>query len=140
MRNRPLPLVARLTALPCRRGGSLQKLFEPLGYAVAAQRHPLDEEFAATQGDEGKWGASPYFTVELSATIRLAELLSHLYVLIPVLDDEKHYWVSHDEVAKLLRHGDGWLAAHPEKEEIAARYLRRQGKLVKSALAPSGHR
>lgn len=126
----PLPLVARVTALPCRRGGEpfLRKLFEPLGYAVTATRHPLDTCFP-------EWGESPYFTVELSATTRLAELLSHLYVLVPVLDDEKHYWVSNDEVEKLLKHGDGWLNSHPEKEQIAARYLRRQQKLVRSALA-----
>jgi 3' terminal RNA ribose 2'-O-methyltransferase Hen1 len=126
----PLPLVARLCAVPCRRGGEpfLRKLFEPLGYAVTAQRHPLDEQFP-------EWGESPYFTVELSATVRLAELLSHLYVLVPVLDDEKHYWVGNDEVEKLLRHGEGWLPTHPEKEQIAARYLKRQGKLVKSALS-----
>ncbi|MBY0457256.1 MAG: 3' terminal RNA ribose 2'-O-methyltransferase Hen1, partial [Gemmataceae bacterium] len=125
----PLPLVARLCAVPCRRGGEafLRKLFEPLGYTVAATRHPLDSHFPG-------WGEGPYFTVELSATVRLAELLSHLYVLVPVLDDEKHYWVSHDEVEKLLRHGEGWLGTHPEKESITARYLRRQGKLVKSAL------
>ncbi|MCI0702193.1 MAG: 3' terminal RNA ribose 2'-O-methyltransferase Hen1 [Planctomycetia bacterium] len=126
----PLPLVAKLSAVPCRRGGEafLRELLEPLGYTVTAQRHPLDERFP-------EWGESPYFTVELSATVRLADLLSHLYVLIPVLDDEKHYWVGNDEVEKLLRHGDGWLAEHPEKEQIAARYLKRQGKLVKSALA-----
>ena len=125
----PLPLVARLTAVPCRRGGEpfLRRLFEPLGYTVTARRHPLDEQFP-------EWGEAPYFTVELSATIRLAELLSHLYVLVPVLDDEKHYWVSNDEVEKLLRHGEGWLASHPEKDQIAARYLKRQGKLVRSAL------
>lgn len=126
----PLPLVARVTSLPCRRGGEafLRQLFEPLGYGISATRHPLDPQFP-------EWGASPYFAVELAATVRLADLLSHLYVLIPVLDDEKHYWVSHDEVEKLLRHGAGWLAGHPEKEQIAARYLKRQGKLVKSALA-----
>jgi 3' terminal RNA ribose 2'-O-methyltransferase Hen1 len=126
----PLPLAARLTAVPCRRGGEpfLRKLFEPLGYTVAATRHALDPLFP-------EWGESPYFTVELTATVRLADLLSHLYVLVPVLDDEKHYWVSHDEVDKLLRHGAGWLATHPEKEQITARYLRRQGKLVRSALA-----
>lgn len=125
----PLPLVARLCALPCRRGGEgfLRKLFEPLGYAVTATRHPLDARFP-------EWGEAPYFTVELSATVRLADLLSHLYVLVPVLDDEKHYWVSTDEVDKLLRHGAGWLDAHPEKERIAERYLRRQSKLVRSAL------
>jgi 3' terminal RNA ribose 2'-O-methyltransferase Hen1 len=126
----PLPLVARLAVVPCRRGGEpfLRRLFEPLGYAVTAMRHRLDEHFP-------EWGESPYFTIELSATVRLADLLSHLYVLVPVLDDEKHYWVGNDEVEKLLRHGEGWLATHPEKEQIAARYLRRHGKLVKSALA-----
>jgi 3' terminal RNA ribose 2'-O-methyltransferase Hen1 len=126
----PLALTARLCAVPCRRGGEafLRKLFEPLGYAVTATRHPLDERFP-------EWGESPYFTVELSTTVRLADLLSHLYVLVPVLDDEKHYWVGHDEVEKLLRHGEGWLAEHPEKEQIAARYLKRQGKLVKTALS-----
>jgi 3' terminal RNA ribose 2'-O-methyltransferase Hen1 len=126
----PLPLIAKLAVVPCRRGGEvfLRRLFEPLGYAVTAKRHPLDPNFT-------EWGESPYFTVELAAKLRLADLLSHLYVLIPVLDDEKHYWVGHDEVEKLLRHGEGWLATHPEKEQIAARYLKRQGKLVKSALA-----
>ena len=126
----PLPLRAKLTAVPCRRGGEafLRKLFEPLGYAVTATRHPLDEQFP-------EWGEGPYFTVELAATVRVADLLSHLYVLVPVLDDEKHYWVGNDEVEKLLRHGEGWLADHPEKEAITARYLRRQGKLVKTALA-----
>jgi 3' terminal RNA ribose 2'-O-methyltransferase Hen1 len=126
----PLPLIARITALPCRRGGEpfLRRLFEPLGYVVSATRHALDPHFP-------EWGESPYFTVELRATTRLADLLSHLYVLVPVLDDEKHYWVSGDEVEKLLRHGDGWLSAHPERERIAERYLRRQGKLVRSALA-----
>ncbi|WP_439631524.1 3' terminal RNA ribose 2'-O-methyltransferase Hen1 [Gemmata sp.] len=126
----PLPLVARLAVVPCRRGGEafLRRLFEPLGYAVTATRHPLDDRHP-------EWGESPYFTVELAATVRVAELLSHLYVLVPVLDDEKHYWVAHDEVEKLLRHGEGWLATHPEKEQITARYLKRQGKLVRSALA-----
>ncbi|MBN9119690.1 MAG: 3' terminal RNA ribose 2'-O-methyltransferase Hen1 [Planctomycetes bacterium] len=129
----PLPLTARLAAVPCRRGGEpfLRRLFEPLGYSVTATRHPLDAQFP-------EWGESPYFTVELAATVRLADLLSHLYVLVPVLDDEKHYWVNTDEVEKLLRFGEGWLATHPEKEQITARYLKRQGKLVRSALAHLG--
>jgi 3' terminal RNA ribose 2'-O-methyltransferase Hen1 len=129
----PLPLTAKLTALPCRRGGEsfLRRLFEPLGYTVTATRHPLDEQHP-------EWGEGPYFTVELSATVRVADLLSHLYVLVPVLDDEKHYWVGNDEVEKLLRHGEGWLGEHSEKEQITARYLRRHGKLVKAALAQLG--
>jgi 3' terminal RNA ribose 2'-O-methyltransferase Hen1 len=126
--ERLLPLTARVAALPCRGGeGFVRRLFEPLGYAVTATHHPLDEQFP-------EWGDGPYYTVELSATCRLYELLSHLYVLIPVLDDDKHYWVSEAEVEKLLRHGEGWLKDHPERERITERYLRRQRKLVKSAL------
>ena len=60
-------------------------------YRVTATRHPLDEEFP-------EWGESSYYTVELYAECRLQDLLSHLYVLIPVLDDDKHYWVGGDEV------------------------------------------
>ena len=124
-----LPLAAKLSILPCRDGEAfLRRLFEPLGYTVTAQRHALDQKFP-------EWGESPYFTVELQGTVRLQELLSHLYVLIPVLDDDKHYWVGDEEVDKLLRHGEGWLAFHPERELIAKRYLKRQGHLVRTALA-----
>src|SRR5437016_1864350 len=75
-----LPLEARLSVLPCRGGeGFLRRLFEPLGYEVTARRHPLDEKFP-------DWGESPYHSVSLRATRPLHELLSHLYVLVPVLD------------------------------------------------------
>jgi 3' terminal RNA ribose 2'-O-methyltransferase Hen1 len=125
----PLPLEARLAVLPCRGGeGFLRRLFEPLGYAVAARRHPLDEQFP-------DWGPSPYFTVTLAARCRLRDLLSRLYVLVPVLDNDKHYWVGEDEVDKLLRHGEGWLASHPEREQITRRYLKHQRHLSQSALA-----
>ena len=125
----PLPLLATLAVLPCRGGeGVLRRLFEPLGYAVTATRHTLDECFP-------EWGESAYFSVELSGTVRLSELLTHLYVLIPVLDDEKHYWVGDDEVEKLLRRGEGWLSSHPQREMIAARYLKHQRSLTRDALS-----
>lgn len=124
-----LPLAAKLAVLPCRGGKDLiNRLFAPLGYSVTAVQHPLDEQFS-------EWGECPYFTVDLSANIRLSDLLTHLYVLIPVLDAEKHYWVGQDEVEKLMRHGEGWLAAHPEKEAIVFRYLKRAGRLAREALA-----
>ena len=98
-----MPLTARLSALPCRGGEVfLRKLFEPLGYEVSAQPHALDESFS----DRGQ---SRYFTVTLRHTATLQQLLTHLYVLIPVLDDDKHYWVDEAELEKLLRHGEGWL-------------------------------
>ena len=124
-----LPLEARLAVVPCRGGETfLRRLFEPLGYQLTAYSHVLDEKFP-------EWGQSPYFTVELRANVRLRDLLSHLYVLVPVLDDEKHYWVGEDEIEKLLRHGGEWLAAHPEREGIVNRYLRRQRRLTRAALA-----
>lgn len=123
-----IPLEARLSVVPCRGGEPfLRSLFEPLGYEVLAEVHPLDARNAA-------WGPSRYFTVTLRGTLRLAELLSHLYVLIPVLDDDKHYWVGRDEVEKLIRHGVGWLETHPAKEAIARRYLAHQKSLARAAL------
>jgi 3' terminal RNA ribose 2'-O-methyltransferase Hen1 len=125
----PLPLRAKISVLPCRGGeGFLRRLFEPLGYEVAAHQHALDEHFR-------EWGESPYFTVEISAQVRLRDLLTHIYVLAPVLDNEKHYWVGDEEVEKLLRHGEGWLASHPEREAIAHRYLKYRRSLANEALA-----
>jgi len=125
----PIPLTARIPALPVRGGEPfLRRLFEPLGYELAAERLPLDET-------RPEWGDSRYFTVTLSATRPLSELLTHLYVLIPVLDNAKHYWVGDDEVEKLLRHGEGWLPAHPERDLIARRYLKHRHSLVRDAIA-----
>ncbi|MBI4614610.1 MAG: 3' terminal RNA ribose 2'-O-methyltransferase Hen1 [Planctomycetes bacterium] len=124
-----VPLEATLSVLPCRGGEAfLRRLFEPLGYEVVAQPHLLDEAFP-------DWGKSRYFTTTLRATVRLSELLGHLYVLVPVLDDDKHYYVGEDEVEKLLRHGEAWLASHPERDRIVERYLLHRRKLAREALA-----
>ena len=124
-----LPLEARLAAVPCRGGETfLRGLFEPLGYEVEATRHELDERMPAL-------GPSRLFTVTLRATRRLSDLLTHLYVLVPVLDEQKHYWVGADEVEKLLRHGEGWLDRHPSRDAIVSRYLVHQRGLVRDAIA-----
>jgi len=125
----PLPLKARISALPCRSGEDLlRRLFEPLGYEISVQGHILDEKFP-------EWGESRVFTVDLRGNVRLRDLLTHLYVLIPVLDDDKHYWVGEDEVEKLLRRGTGWLSAHPERQLITDRYLKHRRNLARAALA-----
>ena len=124
----PIPLEAEVAVLPCRGGEPfLRRLFEPLGYSVEAGRLPLDERFP-------EWGESPYYHVRLAATCRLRDLLSHLYVLLPVLDDDKHYWVGQEELDKLLARGEGWLSSHPEREQIARRYLKHQRYLAREAL------
>ena len=125
----PMPLEARLVVVPSRGGAEfLRRLFEPLGYTVGLQSYPLDSHFP-------DWGESQYFSVTLSATVRLADLLTHLYVLIPTLDSGKHYAIGDEEVEKLIRKGEGWLAAHPEKETIVHRYLKGRRSLVRDALA-----
>jgi 3' terminal RNA ribose 2'-O-methyltransferase Hen1 len=124
-----IPLEASLPVVAARGGDALlERLFGPLGYEVEATRLPLDDTFPS-------WGASDYFSVRLQRTCRLSELLTHLYVLLPVLDDEKHYFVGDDEVEKLLRRGEDWLQAHPERELIVNRYLKRQRSLTQEALA-----
>jgi 3' terminal RNA ribose 2'-O-methyltransferase Hen1 len=124
-----IPLTAHLPVIAARGGEDLVKrLFEPLGYSVEIQGSQLDEKFP-------EWGASPYVALTIAGTVRLQDLLTHLYVLIPVLDNEKHYWVANDEIEKLLKRGEGWLGAHPEKDLIVSRYLKRQRSLTREALS-----
>ena len=137
----PIPLEASIPVLPCRGGEPfLRSLFEPLGYRLTATplllampgADPSLEESA--DPNDSTVQRSPYFHVTLRASTTLQSLLSHLYVLVPVLDDQKHYWVSEDEVDKLLRAGEGWLGTHPERDAIARRYLRRRQNLVRDAI------
>ena len=123
-----LPLQAKIMMLPCKGGEEIiHRLFEPVGYKVAVEGYVLDEKFP-------QWGKSRYYTVSLEGKVMLRDLLNHIYVLIPVLDSEKHYWVGEDEIDKLLEHGEGWLINHPEKGLITGRYLKRKKSLVNQAL------
>lgn len=123
-----IPLVVELAAVPSRGGERfLRMLFEPLGYEVATERMLLDEQFP-------EWGYGPYLRVTLRCCAPLASVLGHLYVLLPVLDNYKHYWVGQDELEKLLDHGAGWLATHPARDEIVRRYLKHQRRLAREAI------
>jgi 3' terminal RNA ribose 2'-O-methyltransferase Hen1 len=117
-----IPLAVKVCPLPLRGGEDLlATLFEPLGWRVSFERIA------------GPHGPSRYLALTLEGEQRVAEALSHLYVLIPVLDDDKHYWVGDDEVEKLLAKAGAWLAQHPAKELIARRYLKRR-RLARAAL------
>ncbi|MBL7260709.1 3' terminal RNA ribose 2'-O-methyltransferase Hen1 [Paractinoplanes lichenicola] len=120
----PLPLQIRVPVL---RGSAelAAQLFEPLGWSVTATPIPLEPALG---------GESRYVDLELSGEVTLAAALNHLYVLLPVLDDAKHYWVAPDEIEKLLRSGAGWLAEHPKKVLIARRYLAHKRSLAATAL------
>ena len=123
----PIPLAIRVPALRCRGGPALaHRVFGPLGWHVEAAPQPFEPP---------EWGDSPYLDLRLTGDLRLADALNHLYVLLPALDDAKHYWVSTEEVDKLVRAGGDWLAGHPDKELITRRYLSHQRTLTRSALA-----
>lgn len=112
-----IDLTITIAALPCRGGPDLaERVFAPLGWQVQATPVPYDEQLP-------DWGESRYGSLTLNGTVRLADALNQLYVLLPALDESKHYWQGPDEVDKLFRSGEGWLADHPERELITRRYL-----------------
>jgi 3' terminal RNA ribose 2'-O-methyltransferase Hen1 len=121
----PIPLEI---GVPVLRGTEslTSRLFRPLGWRVEATPIPLESEIG---------GESRYVDLKLTGHLTLSAALNHLYVLLPVLDDAKHYWVAPDEIEKLLRSGAGWLAGHPEKVLIARRYLAHRKAYAASALA-----
>ena len=120
--ERALPFTARVVPVACGGGTDVARtLFEPLGYDVRA------EPIASTAARE-------VFALELSATVRLGALLRHLHVLVPVLDDAKHWWVDADEIETLLARGADWLADHPARALIARRALKRRRALADELL------
>ena len=123
-----IPLEINIPVLPSHGGSELtRRLFAPLGWEVGATAIPLDEQF--------RWGDSRYLHLQLTGRVRLADALNQLYLLLPVLDESKHYWQGDDEVDKLIRSGSTWLAGHPEAELITRSYLPRYTGLAEAGLA-----
>jgi 3' terminal RNA ribose 2'-O-methyltransferase Hen1 len=128
--DKPLPLEAFLSAVHSRGGPELaKKIFAPLGYEVEIMASPAPPAIALSGP------RSPIYSIRLRGEVTVHDLLSHLYVLIPVLDDAKHYFVGADEVKKLVEHGGAWLENHPAKNLITRRYLAYQKSLVREALS-----
>ena len=126
--EQPLSLTAQVAVVASYDGEeALHRLFEPLGYAITATSHQLSERFES-------WGPSPYYSLTLEGELPVRSLLGHLYVLLPVLDGAKHYWVDESEIDKLLRFADEWLGDHPERDVITRRYLKGQRSLTNAAL------
>ncbi|MBP6639689.1 MAG: 3' terminal RNA ribose 2'-O-methyltransferase Hen1 [Bacteroidia bacterium] len=116
--DHPFPFEVSISAIAAPKGGEMliRSFFEPLGYEVELDRKQLDSKFP-------DWGESNYFGLLLKNTITTKDLLNHLYVLIPALDSNKHYFISEQEIEKLFQKGEGWLKTHPQREIIARRYL-----------------
>lgn len=124
----PLNLSATIYSLPCRGLPEFaEEVFEPLGYEVSFETGILDEQFP-------EWGDSSYIDLTITGKVRLSELLNHIYVLIPVFDKQKHYWVTKDDIDKLFDHGKDWIMDHPQRKRIVNRYFAKQKRLAHSAL------
>ncbi len=124
----PIPLEVHLPVLPAPGGEDLiRRLFEPLGYGLEIQRLPLDPEFP-------EWGTSRYYDVRMRGTLRLSEVLRHLYLLIPALDARKHYYLERQEVDKIFAKGSGWIETHPERNWILRASLGRKPSLLREAM------
>lgn len=122
-----LPVEIELSSVWVKGGvQSIHDFFEPLGYAVNAEKLLY----------ESKWlkSDSCVFNVTLTGMQTILDLLRHLYVLLPALDNKKHYFVNENEIVKLLSHGEGWLETHPYKERIVSRYLIHRHNLIEEAL------
>lgn len=112
-----IDLTAILTSLPCQGNKEvISEFFEPLGYEVKVETYVLDEKFP-------DWGESQYVDLTIRGKVRLCDMLNHIYVLIPVFDRQKHYYVANDETEKLIKHGEGWLSSHPCRNKIIHRYF-----------------
>ncbi len=123
-----IPLTVYVSVVRARGGEDvIRRVFEPLGYGVSVQGYALDEQFPA-------WGQSPYFTVRLTNSITVQQLLQHLYVLLPVLDNERHYFMTQQDVEILLKKGEGWLAQHPDREWITSRYFKHLSRFANQVL------
>lgn len=122
-----LPVEIELSSVWTKGGvQNVHDFFEPINYAVKAEKLPY----------ESKWlkSDSNVFNITLTGMQTIPDLLRHLYVLLPALDNKKHYFVDGNEIAKLLSHGEGWLETHPHKERIVSRYLIHRHNLIEEAL------
>ena len=108
-----IPLQIGIEGAPCSEAIA-RELFEPLGYEVQVEKFALDERFS-------DWNEAPFVRLHLKTCKKLSEALSHLYVLLPVMDDKKHYYIGEEEVEKLLKRGAGWLESHPAQGFIVSR-------------------
>ncbi|MCK1992095.1 3' terminal RNA ribose 2'-O-methyltransferase Hen1 [Peribacillus muralis] len=95
----------------------LRELFEPIGYEVSITRPDIQYSFDMKDRSSTR-------TVSLKGLKTLQEGLRHLFVLIPVIDNYKHYYIDEKEIDKLERYGEGWLDDHPMRDFIYRQSLR----------------
>lgn len=103
------------------RDHELEDLFKPIGYNVEITRgiSTIREKSSAR-------------FIRLTGRQTIQNALKHVSILIPVIDNYKHYFIDEREIEKLDRYGEGWLENHPLKRFILKRTLRFQGLISQS--------
>ena len=123
-----MPLQCKLSPINVKGGEEfIRRMFEPLGYDLNIHRLPIDSL-------SPELGNSDYYSIALKNNILLKHLLSQLYILIPVFDRQRHYWISKQNVDVLLEKGSDWLPTHPEVKVITKYYLKHIRTLTQMAL------
>lgn len=125
-----VPIQASLTMVPCKGGKKIIYDFfasEPLKYQVEVVEFLLDE-------NHPHWGKGNYYNITIKKKTTIKEVLRHIYILVPSLDIDKHYFVSENEIDKLERYGEPWIQSHPFKEEIISRYMIKMKSLYNQAV------
>ncbi|TDL78499.1 3' terminal RNA ribose 2'-O-methyltransferase Hen1 [Peribacillus frigoritolerans] len=95
----------------------LKDLFEPIGYEVAISRPDIEYSFEMKDKSSAR-------SICLKGMKTLQNGLRQLFVLIPVIDNYKHYYIDDKEIEKLERYGEGWLEDHPKRDYIYRQSLR----------------
>ncbi|MBR0149548.1 MAG: 3' terminal RNA ribose 2'-O-methyltransferase Hen1 [Lachnospiraceae bacterium] len=122
-----LDLEAKIYMLPVRGNKNfLNEVFEPLGYEVKYETFCVDEEYPG-------WGECDCVNLMLHGKVRVADLLNQLYILIPVFDLQRHYFVNDTDVEAIVKHGENWLPSHPLAERIVRRYFKMARSLGREA-------
>ncbi|WP_078410010.1 3' terminal RNA ribose 2'-O-methyltransferase Hen1 [Priestia abyssalis] len=108
----------------------IHELFEPLGYLVEIERGEADYSFNLKQKSSARY-------LKLKGRITVQQALRHLFILIPVLDNYKHYFIDEKEIEKIQRYGEGWLDEHPLRSYIIEQSLRFKELINKVPISPS---
>ena len=95
----------------------IESLFTALGYEADIERGAAEYTFDLKS-------RSSVRNIRVSGQATLQQMLRQLFILMPVLDDYKHYYIGTEEIDKLQRYGEGWLQDHPQQELIIKRALR----------------
>ena len=116
---KPMDLEVEISTVRNLAQDRVRSLFTDLGYKVEIEGKEQDR-YVTVRTRSDRW--------------TLGETLRQIRVLLPAIDGRHHHYVNDEDVAHLLRHGEGWLDSHPQGTWISRRYLARKRSLAEQAV------